>query len=161
MKNKVKIVLLILFLWIDLKAAFAQSKVKRDTIYYVIDTAKIPVNARMLDIGVEGPYKYYTIQCPCLEYGQRPNFTYRRDVKDKLMTASQLKSIKQVNLISLIQKAKEFTNKAFTSTYAFFFIEPNGKGYVIHQVHLATPINQEPIVDFITVTNDTVKTRKP
>ena len=45
------------------------AQVKRDTIYYLLDTAKVPVKDRMFHFTAEGPAMGYTLACQCFPYG--------------------------------------------------------------------------------------------
>ncbi|WP_448703007.1 hypothetical protein ACFGVR_11705 [Mucilaginibacter sp. AW1-3] len=131
-----KLLLLLMFsLMISLKA-YSQ---KIDSVYYLLDTSKIPKNANMWDIGIEHPFKYFTILCPCMQYGQNPTFLYKEDDPGQTITANQLKLIKQINLVNLIQTAKSFTDKGFSIKKNIFLIEANGRKYTMHRVGIVPP----------------------
>jgi len=113
-----KIYFIVLFL--NAFIATAQ-KQQIDSIYYLIDTAKTPINDRMWDIHEEYPsLKLYIIKYPCLLYGQKPTFVY--DVtanKGITINKAGFDHIKFIDLPTLILKAKEFTNGGFERSVLF------------------------------------------
>ncbi|MDB5016750.1 MAG: hypothetical protein JWQ84_1582 [Mucilaginibacter sp.] len=142
--------------------SLAQKNQKIDSIYYLIDTAKIPSNAQMWDVHTEYPaFKVYTIKCPCLQYDKEPIFIYDTNkVKGQVITKKDMKTINLINLSNLILKAKQFTNTSFKGKYAIYIVEPNGKRYIYHAVRLLKP--RASTVDYENITfPDSTKFKKP
>lgn len=149
---------LILFLLIYSLNAFSQ---KKDSVYYLIDTLNTPKNSQIWEIGIENPFKYYTIKCPCLEFGRSPTFIYRPDMQKAIMIKQkELKLFKQTNLSGLIQKAKEATNKDSANKYTFFIIEPKGKLFIINKVGIIQPRKIKKLIDYENISHDTAKAKK-
>lgn len=57
------------------------AQVKIDTIYYLLDTAKIPVKDRMFRIEREGPAMCYILECKCFPHSRGITFLF--DIADK------------------------------------------------------------------------------
>jgi len=141
--------------------AFAQLKQKIDSIYYLLDTVKTPVNDRIWEIDDEGDFKYYTILCPCLAYGLQPTFFYRVDFGGQIINNTKLKTIKLISVSSLILKAKKFTDSGFKGKYAIFFIEPKEKEFISHKVSLRPAKKPEILIDYENIpAPDSIKQKK-
>lgn len=139
-------------------ASYATGRVeKKDTLYYLADTAKVPLNDRMVDIGIEAPFKYYTIQCECLAYNQKPTFyfNYEKDGRGEQLSGTGLGTIRLITLSELISLAKQQGN-GFNSQHVVFFIEPWGSEYVKHKVMLLKPQKRDPSID-----TETIKAHPP
>jgi hypothetical protein len=153
------------FVFFSSLCGFAQTRQKIDSVYYLVDTAKIPANERMWDIHEEYPsFKVYIIQCPCLRYNNKPSFVYNAsEVKDYRITRKQLKALKLINLPALIRKVKQFTAGDFKGKYTIFLVEPAGKGYVYHRVRLLYPLKpRSPSIDYEIISPPgTTKLKKP
>jgi len=121
--------------------ASAQKIPETDSVYYLVDTVKTAANDRLWDIHEEYPsFKVYTIQCPCLQYNRQPSFIYdTKQVKGRVVSKDEFKTIKLSSLVSLIVKAKQFTSDDFKGKYAIFFIEPAGRQYILYKVRLLRP----------------------
>ncbi|WP_179414248.1 hypothetical protein HDF19_16060 [Mucilaginibacter sp. E4BP6] len=121
----------------------AQKKTRIDSVYYLVDTLHTPVKDRMWDINVEenSIYKNYTIHCPCLINGGSPTFFYNIKSKEIAVhiTKKELKAIKLIDLSYLILKSKQIEKNAYTRDYQIFLIEPDKKGYIIHEVDFTNP----------------------
>jgi len=138
----------ILFFCAVTGAAYAGGKI--DSVYYLLDTTKTPVNDRMWDIHEENPIlKFYVINCNCIRYDYEPSFVYDiSSTKCEIINKKRLRAIKLVSLSKLIEQAKEFlTDRTQGSRQSFFLIEPAGKKYAIHQVRVL-PYKTGKIVDF-------------
>ncbi len=60
------------------------AQIKRDSIYYLLDTANVPVKDRMFHIESEGPFMFYSLECKCFPYEYRIGFYYQiADKKEK------------------------------------------------------------------------------
>lgn len=120
----------------------------RDTIYYFLDTAKIPVNDRIWDIGEEGPFKYYTFQCECLKYNSAPTFIYNLDKQGELINSAEMKKKHFISTVNLLKLIKENDGESFNHKHIAYFIEPFKKRYIKHIVRLIAPRKREPSIDY-------------
>lgn len=129
--------------------ASAQKTVKNiDTIYYLLDTANTSLKDRMWDIGIESKYKYYTIKCPCLNYGNEPTFVY--DVKNQGEKHDNdfVLNLRTISLSMLIDLAKKATDMTAQTLYIFYLIEKNNSEYRIRKVRLLTPRKHDASIDY-------------
>jgi hypothetical protein len=117
---------------------FAQNMHRDDSIYYLIDTAKTPINERLWSIDINNMYKAYTLNCPCLKYNGSPYFYYslkETSYPAQVINRTELKRLKLITLRELITKSRLFLDTSITSN-AFCFIEPYGRDYIVHHVDL-------------------------
>jgi hypothetical protein len=116
----------------------AQIKPKIDTIYYLLDTAKIPVNDKVWKVSKDSDYQYYTILCPCVQFNGSPTFINVKEQRVQTLSKAQLERIQLTSLPVLIVKAKQFLDSNKKEN-VFFIIEPAGKRYLVHQMILFNP----------------------
>jgi len=129
-----------------------------DSIYYLIDASKTPVKERMLDIGVESTYQYFTIKCPCLKYNAEPTFVYKIKDAGQTINRDDFDKLKTVSLRTLINLAKQTVDLTATTLYVYFFIEKKEDDiYIVHKVRLITPRKREVIMDYETIPIDSSK----
>lgn len=117
---------------------FAQGLKTNDSLYYLLDTTKTPVNERLWRIETNSQFKLYTLNCPCLKYNGMPQFFYSlTEAGDpaQVMTKTGLKRLKLIALHELISRSRQLLDTAIIS-HAFSFIEPFGKNYILHRVDL-------------------------
>ena len=120
--------------------SLAWASPKADTIYYLLDLAKIPANDRMWDIHGTDQYKYYTIQCPCLKFNGKPTFVSETSDKGQIINKTQIKDFKLISLEALISRSKALLdNNIQPGAVSFFLIEPEAKNYVIRKVITLNP----------------------
>jgi hypothetical protein len=121
---------------------FAQkNKSGTDTIYYLVDTAKIPVNDRMVKTEWEngGYAKDFIIDVPCLMDHVNPSFICSGSAKaGKVISRSSLHKLKLVNLSTLISLLC-IHGAVYTEKYVTYFVEPYGHKYIIHKVGFSLP----------------------
>jgi hypothetical protein len=156
--------LILIFLFLCSIKTYAQKTGKVTSIYYLIDTAKVPVNARMWDIHMEYPsLKLYTIECPCMQYGQKPTFVYDTSaIRDYVINKKKLSTIKFTSLTVLILKSKQITTIGSKGRYSIFIVEPKGEKYVVHPVRLIKPLKpRDRSIDYENMPLDTSKIKKP
>jgi len=124
----------------------AQQNKKIDSIYYLVDTLNTPVSDRMWDIQIENVAmcKLFTIRCPCLKNGGSPTFLYSIEHIDNgvIIKKSDLSKIARISLSDLITEAKKIDDNHQRYDYKFFFIEPDGRKYIIHNVNFENPTIQ-------------------
>lgn len=121
------------------------SKQTRDSIYYLIDTAKTPVNDRLWDIHDENNLVFYTFQCSCLMYGGNPTFVYSSN-KPAQVPINSLKGIRLISIVGLLKLIKQSEGEKFNTKHVLYFIQPSNEGYIKRQVRAFR--NQEPIKDY-------------
>lgn len=137
MKIFIRVVLLGLLLIASVQA-WAQKEVKKDTIYYLIDTAKVPIKDRMFLTGQEGNFYGYRLTCKCYPYQTDAFFTYLRSRKGTEVTKDDLRLLNTINLRELIRIVVQHGLDQVNKTI-FFFIELNGQKFIQHQVFLSEP----------------------
>lgn len=110
----------------------AQSKqlVKRDTIYYLLDTAKISKNERIIQIIPDTPnnsYYTYLINTRCMVGHSDPSLMSVHRDKGQLISKKDLKQIYFVSIVYLNNLLCKEMEK-FPSNHQLYFIEhmPNG-----------------------------------
>jgi hypothetical protein len=118
--------------------AYSQNKIKLDTINYLVDTSKIPVQDRLMIFGQEGDFYGYRINCQCFPWQTDPIFTYHIKQKGVNILEADLKNYQFITLRKLIEIAVQFGQTRQKKT-AFFFFEKTGQQYVKHQVFLSEP----------------------
>ena len=130
------IVILLLF---NLQKANAQVKI--DTIYYLLDTAKVPVKDRMFRIEREGPSMDYALECKCFPYGYSIFFYYQiADKKEQKISIQEFSKIKTVSITQLIDLALKCLPPENRNLYQFIFAEPEGKNIRLTEMKLWIPL---------------------
>lgn len=88
--------------------AYCQSdNTKPDTLYYLLDTAKVSINDRIVKIVDASLFKFYYFECPCLDEGQMPYLIHRtKDLGEKIAYADidKYKLIGTSSLLYLFHK---------------------------------------------------------
>lgn len=103
------------------------AQIKRDTIYYLLDTAKVPKKDRMFRIDREGPAMFYSLECKCFPYEYGIGFYYQiKDKKAKSIGLQEFRQLKTVSIVELIDLALKYLPPANRSKYKFIFAEPEG-----------------------------------
>jgi hypothetical protein len=132
-----------------------------DSIYYFVDTIKTPAKERILEIGIESPYQYFTIKCPCLKYNAEPTFVYKLTDSGGKIDKSAFDKLNTVSLVKLINLAKQTADLTATTLYIYFFVEKKSNNeFVIHKARLVMPRKPEVIIDYQKVTFETTKTHR-
>lgn len=114
-----------------------------DTIYYLADTAKVPIKDRIIEIGVEGPFKYYVIKCVCLAYNQNAVFISKTADRVETINIATFKKINLISLYKLIQLANDNGGNIFNHKHIAYVLEPVGKSYVKRKVILSKPMRHD------------------
>ncbi len=143
------IVVLLLF---NLQKVNAQ--IKRDTIYYLLDTAKVPIKDRMFRIEREGPVIGYVLECKCYPYARGIAFYFPiTDKKERKISLQEFRKIKTVSIRELIDLALKCLPPGHTDLYKFIFAEPEGNNIRLTDMMLWIPTKPR--------ITDTVKTIEP
>ena len=139
----------------------AQTKSKIDSIYYLIDTASVPVNARMWKIEIDYPYKYFILQCPCLPSSGKPELFYSMKIAGQVISEAEAKTLKTVDISMLISEVKRVFDNNYKGSYLIFIIEPRDKRFVVHKVVLKNTDKNPGLTDYENIPADTSKKKKP
>jgi hypothetical protein len=126
-------------------SAKAQSSTTKDTIYYLFDIEKVPLNDRMFNVDTMIDYVQYSINCRCSKSNTHPVFVSKRQIGETL-TLKSLNNKKLITLASLINLTKLYSSEEFNKKYETYFIEPFSKFYQKRKVKLA-PEDNEPSND--------------
>lgn len=112
---------------------FAQQKVKVDTVYYLLDTAKTPEIDRMWTLNEDGPLQYTRLNCPCVNDKDFPVFIFRVSENTVIKNLNSYRD-KLVSLPDLIKKYKRA--QIVPSQYYFMFFVPQKEHFLLHPVKL-------------------------
>lgn len=124
-----------------------------DTLYYLVDTTKVPVKDRMMKIGVEANFKFYNILCQCSKDLLMPTFIYSLNKPELTETLSKSKAeeLKFISLAELLQMSQQESFDIFNNHHTVFFIEPDGNKYLKHKVTFLHPVKRNQSIDTETV----------
>lgn len=102
----------------------AQS-IKKDTLYYLLDTVSVPAKDRLFSYEAENAtIKWITINCPCLEYGIKPPF--RMNISNqKIVSREWLQTNETVGLTYLLSYLRTKDSPSLSNSFDLFFVEPN------------------------------------
>lgn len=109
--------------------------VKKDTVYYLIDTTKVPLKDRMFLVGQEGSLYGYRLTCECNLYHEDFIFSRSVDSKFEQIDRKLLKNIKFISLRELIHIAVKYGTDKIDRT-VFYFVEVQNKKYNLYKVRL-------------------------
>ncbi len=125
------------------KVKAQNEEIKRDTIYYLLDTAAIPAKDRIFTFEREGPFMLYVLQCRCYPFSKDISFFYsiERQKINKKISIEEFSKIKTVPITQLIDVALKCLPRADWTRYKFVFIEPEGENMRLIDMALATPYN--------------------
>ncbi|MCR8558995.1 hypothetical protein KXD93_15160 [Mucilaginibacter sp. BJC16-A38] len=136
--------ILFMLLLFPVVQGFAQKTQNTNPVYYLLDTANTPRNDRMWKLTTDGRYKYFAIQCPCLENHGKPTFFYDAVNKDNAarINKKELRVIKLANLDTLIALARQIERNNYARDFPIYLIEPRGEGYIKHEMSFMNPTVQ-------------------
>lgn len=134
----------------NLKAQ-VNNAIKKDTLYYLIDTIKTPKLDRLFEIEHTKQFVFYTIDCPCYAVKRKPQFYYRfkgtsNHIASLIPVYIPPNIIKKISFVSMFKlvtlSCSEGTH--LNDRYIIFFVEhlPNGR-YLMREVKSNVP----PVVD--------------
>ncbi|MCJ8210040.1 hypothetical protein MUY27_09995 [Mucilaginibacter sp. RS28] len=136
MKKTIGFKLITIHLLFVLPCNAAHIKLKKDTIYYVVDTSKIPLKDRVILIGgKEGQYFSYRLMCSCNSWHGDYTFTRHVSKPGELINPNDTRVKNSATLRSLIQIATQHSEKK-PANHVFYFIEAINNQYVKYQVFL-------------------------
>lgn len=147
MKTRIIYILLLTIFSIDDSNAQI-TKIKRDSIYYLLDTTSVPIKDRMFTTEIENPLKIYVLRCKCYPGEADAAFsTYNTATKNvKHISIEDFQKIHTISLIDLIAiTSKSAKEKIYNET--FFLIEPDNKGMKVTKVNLIPPRKLVPPTD--------------
>jgi hypothetical protein len=139
---------------------YAQNAGKKTAIYYLLDVTKLPANANMWDITYDRPFRYYTIECPCLASNGKPTLIYNENMKARLINHADLIKLDVIKISELIKLSKQILDMGVVG-YDVFLVEPYKTKYQVHQVKLSST-QKYVLTDYENVTPiDSSKKKKP
>lgn len=116
------------------------AQLKTDTIYYLLDTAKVPVKERMFRIEREGTFMCYILECKCYPYATGITFFFPiADKKEKTISLQEFRQFKTVSVTQLIDLALKCLPPGHTGLYKFIFAEPDGNNILLTDMILGIP----------------------
>ena len=131
----------------------AQSNVetKKDTLYYLVDTAKTLKSDRIFSIDTHPRFVFYSVACPCIPSNSGfmfyyssikglPDTTLKENVDIKKSQIKKMQFLPLYKLIEIVCKEQGHTN----INHVIYFIQhmPNGK-YISRKVTLTPPFSPE------------------
>lgn len=123
----------------------AQSNVKVDSAFYLLDTTKTLVSDRLWHTYSEGLVKFYelTVYSSSSPLLDKPTFAYSsKQQKTKPISDAEFNSIKKASLSELLFHLKEFaeedkeTKAELKKIFYLYLIEPQSNGYTIVKTQL-------------------------
>ncbi|MBB2146599.1 hypothetical protein GM921_13940 [Pedobacter sp. LMG 31464] len=128
------------------------AQAKRDTIYYLLDTAKVPIKDRMFRIESEGPFMFYSLECKCFPYGYGIGFYYQiADKKEKRISFQKFRQLKTVSVMQLIDLALKCLPPENRNKYQFIFAEPEGDKIRLTEMMLWIPLKPRKTITVETI----------
>jgi hypothetical protein len=121
--------------------AFNMQKVKaqRDTVYYLLDTAAVPIKDRMFRMVDEGPFRIYFLACRCYPYSRGIPFIFNINRKrERIINKQEFRQLKISSITELIDFALKSLDPKPVK-YNFIFIEPHGEDMKLIDVTLGAP----------------------
>jgi hypothetical protein len=121
---------------ISLQKILAQkTPLKKDTVYVLVDTGKVPVKDRMFNITKEGRFKVFTLMCNCYPWQTNPQFTYGWERPGTLLSNGDFKKVKTISISELIKITSQFGQDKMEKTI-FYFVEPERGKWRMHETFL-------------------------
>ena len=121
---------------------YGQEKHKKDTVFYLVDTAKTPTADQMFLAGAEGNIYGFRLNCRCNRWNTDAFFLYPLEEKGVELSQKNINQINFITLRSLIDIVAQFGIDA-KRTKVFYFVEPFNNRYIKHEVFLREAINSE------------------
>lgn len=123
----------------------AQSNVKADSVFYLMDTTKTLVSDRLWHTYSEGLVKFYelTVYSSCSPLSNKPTFAYSsKQQKARPINDAEFNAIKKASLSELLLHLQKFTEEdketkaELKKIFYLYLIEPQSKGYTIVKTQL-------------------------
>jgi len=128
------------------------AQVKIDTIYYLLDTANVPIKDRMFRIEIENPFMFYTLECKCFPYGYGIGFYYPIvNKKEKKISVQEFRKLKIVSITQLIDLALKSLAPENRSKYQFIIAEPDGSNIKLTQMKVWIPTKPQKTITTTTI----------
>ncbi|WP_316823056.1 hypothetical protein [Pedobacter gandavensis] len=119
---------------------------EKDSVYYYLDTAAVPIKDRMIFKDSLDFTTIYSLRCKCNLWGSNIDFERPKSIKSKPISPTELKKINTVSISDLISivlsKMKDTSQRT-----SYFIIEPNGKDIEISKVFVMPPRRIHRILD--------------
>lgn len=109
----------------------------KDTVYYLLDTASVPLNDRMFEIGEEAGNIYYILKCRCYPWNMNPIFFSVPAKKNDThhISDEDFRRLKKISLVQLTDIAFNYGKDKIDKT-DFYFIEPSEDKFKIMKTYL-------------------------
>lgn len=122
---------------------YAQKQIKRDTLYYWVDTAKIPAADRMFVMGQEGDLYGYRLTCQCNRFQSDFYFVRKVNQKALILNRQDLKKYKFITLRTLFEKVIKFGLDEKRENEFCFVVPQYDKEdqFLLYDVFLTVPHN--------------------
>lgn len=135
MKTFLSILTYFLASWNIYCFSFAQTLSKKDTVYYLLDTAKTPARDRLFTFEADysSQQRFYTLNCPCLENHHKPEFRYNAS-QTTYLGAKIVGQLQFINLQALIDLVTKNDFPDFYNRFVIYFIIPEKRKYAKHKV---------------------------
>ena len=128
------------------------AQVKRDSIYYLLDTANVPIKDRMFHIESEGSFMFYSLECKCFPYEYGIGFYYQiDDKKEKRISLREFKKIKTVSITELIDVSLKCLPPGNRNKYQFIFAEPDGNHFRLTDMKIWIPTKPRNTITVTTI----------
>lgn len=135
-----KNILFVVILIIVTQGAIAQ--IKKDSIYYILDSKNKPKEETPFEKQVEGNFLTYVLKCKCYPHDKDPVFVSRieNSQNTQFISIDEFEKIKTISISKLIKLTKQY-GKDKVNRYSFFFIEQDGIRIKKTKVVLMPPRN--------------------
>ncbi|GEM_PF-1785459 len=131
-------------------ACLGQNRIKKDTVYYLLDTIMTSPGDKLFSITcTNGANTSLEINCPCRMDGGKPRFSYNV-LKPIPLSIEKMRTINYLTLGGLIDLARHNDNLTFFYNYVLYFIKPSKDGYVMYAANIPRT-NEFKVEDWITV----------
>lgn len=130
---------LILLLLLTALCYKADAQKKPAVVYYLIDTATVPVADRMFSINTNGKTYQYTLNCSCLmPWLTDALFTRFVDDKGVMLSQTQVNRLKLLTLRQLIDIVVKYS-VVRKKENIFYFVEKRAEQLIKYKVVLSEP----------------------
>jgi hypothetical protein len=120
------------------KVSAQKVSLKKDTVYFLVDTAKVPVKDRMFIITKEEQFMYFRLTCKCYPWQMNPMFTYGWEHEGFFLSKKDFNKIRTISISELIEIVAQYGQDKIKKTI-FYIIEPDGKKWRMHETFLMPP----------------------
>lgn len=106
---------------------------KIDTIYYLLDTMRVPKNDRLVKISGNAYDTDISILCQCLNTSEKNIFLNSQVKRNIVIDKATFKSLKLTTLAALIGFIQNHNTTTFGSNVVYI-VQPSNNKYILHRV---------------------------